>query len=208
MKLVCGLFGACAAYGQTFAVIYNFSGSNGDGSGALVQGLDGALYGVGGGGASGDGVIYKVTTSGDFTLLHTFRGSDGSSPGALMVTPTGTFYGTSASGGSNNCGTVFSLTPKGTFSILHDFLCLDGSSPNGNMIRANNGNFYGTTYGGGLNNLGTIFEISKSGTSRISTGSPSSSSAAAEMSRILPKIGSMACTARLCSPRMVSTTSP
>ncbi|HEY6337580.1 MAG TPA: choice-of-anchor tandem repeat GloVer-containing protein, partial [Candidatus Sulfotelmatobacter sp.] len=66
--------------------------------GALVQGEDGALYGVTyQGGAGNIGIFFKITTAGTFTLLHSFAGFSGSEPAlprsGLIVGSDGNFYG-------------------------------------------------------------------------------------------------------------------
>src|ERR1022692_4847153 len=125
--------------------LYNFcsqSGcADGNGPGALVQGTDGNLYGItGGGGAAacsgGCGTIFKITTTGTLTTLHSFDLTDGANPGAGLIQATdGNFYGTTYSGGANNsncasgaCGTVFKITPAGTLTTLHTFDYTDGAN--------------------------------------------------------------------------------
>src|SRR5580658_4845658 len=64
--------------GGTLTVLYSFCGGSKctDGNApdtGLALGSDGNFYGVTtAGGASGDGTVFKITPSGDFTLLHTF----------------------------------------------------------------------------------------------------------------------------------------
>jgi len=120
----------------TEAVIYSFTGVNGDGafpSSALVLTADGALYGTTqGGGAvagsnpacstsavSGCGTVFKLAPSesgGTWTetVLHNFTGEndDGSSPGSYL-TPNGSggLYGTTAQGGIAGYGTAFEIRP-------------------------------------------------------------------------------------------------
>jgi uncharacterized repeat protein (TIGR03803 family) len=82
--------------------------------GALVQAtsLDGNLYGTTyGGGANGDGTVFKITPTGTLTTLHSFDGTDGANPYAGLVQDTnGKFYGTASSGGANGDGVIFSLS--------------------------------------------------------------------------------------------------
>jgi uncharacterized repeat protein (TIGR03803 family) len=72
---------------------------------ALVQGIDGNLYGTTEfGGAKGYGSIFRITTLGNLTTLYSFcsPGScfDGAYPiGALIQSPDGNFYGTTDGGG-------------------------------------------------------------------------------------------------------------
>ncbi len=132
---------------------------------------NGDLYGTGdGGGANGDGTVFKITPDGTLTTLHNFDGTDGSNPfGGLVQALNGDLYGITYGGGANGQGTVFKITPEGTLTTLYSFcsqggsLCTDGSSPNG-VIQATNGDFYGTAFSGGTNGQGTVFKITPSGT--------------------------------------------
>src|ERR1035441_5074861 len=79
LSCVLGLAAVAApqAQAQTFAVIYTFTGGS-DGANPLagfaIDGL-GNLYGTAAyGGASGDGVVFKLSTSGQETVLHAFTG--------------------------------------------------------------------------------------------------------------------------------------
>jgi uncharacterized repeat protein (TIGR03803 family) len=99
----------------TLTTLHSFHGGT-DGAnpdaGGLVQGTDGDFYGTtSGGGAYGDGTVFKITPEGTLTTLISFDGTDGSDPIAGLVQATnGTFYGTTRYGGADNDGTVFSLS--------------------------------------------------------------------------------------------------
>jgi uncharacterized repeat protein (TIGR03803 family) len=118
-----------------YAVVYNFSGQNGDGAfpwrSGLVVGNHGVLYGTtqcGGSGPTandcsgstvGSGTVFSLTppaTPGGAwteTILHSFTGgADGAVPVAgLALGPDGVLYGTTSAGGSTGNGTVFSIRP-------------------------------------------------------------------------------------------------
>jgi uncharacterized repeat protein (TIGR03803 family) len=154
-------------------IIHNFSNSTTNGKypyGGVIQGQDGALYGMTyRGGAYRDGTIYKCTTSGTFTLLHSFAGwPDGSFPyGSLVQAANGTFYGMTYEGGFNYDGTIFKMTPSGVVNIIHNFsnVSTDGGYPQGNLIlsKTPSSSMYGMTTDGGTNNLGTIFKCDTNG---------------------------------------------
>ena len=165
----------------TLTTIHNFCSQSGCADGtaplALIQGNDGNLYGVTGGGGSGGGygTIFKITTTGTLTTLHSFNFTDGSGPEGLVQATDGNFYGTTNSGGFSNsncsygnnpgtCGTVFKMTPTGAFTTLHIFNYTDGANPGAPPIQGSDGNFYGTTSTGGTTGAGTIFEITSTGT--------------------------------------------
>jgi uncharacterized repeat protein (TIGR03803 family) len=155
---------ACA---QTFTLLDSFDGTNGSyPESALTQGLNGFLYGTTwGGGANGDGTVFKITPGGTLTVAHSFAYSDGQSPSAgLILATNGNFYGTTYVGGAIGYGTVFKVTANGALTTLHSFDGTDGGYPDGNVAQATNGNFYGTTQAGGANNFGTVFEVTPSGT--------------------------------------------
>ena len=65
------------------------------------------------GGASGNGVVFKVDTSGNETVLHSFTGAaDGANPDAgVVLGPNGNLYGTTPFGGQTNAGVVYEIKP-------------------------------------------------------------------------------------------------
>ena len=126
----------------------------------LTLGKDGNFYGTAsGGGANGNGTIFKLTPAGALTVLQGFSAqnassltnADGTEPmGSLIQAADGNFYGTAFYGGPHGGGTVFKLTPAGAFTTLYSFGVKtdgsDGFNPHGNL--------YGTTAGGGTNGGG------------------------------------------------------
>ena len=106
--------------------------------GQLVQGPDGAFYGVAcqGGlsgdqgwhvvGWQGDGTLFRITAAGNFSVLYSFGAflamdgvgdffgplpGDGANPyGGMITGPGGALYGTTLIGGPGDNGTVFRLT--------------------------------------------------------------------------------------------------
>jgi uncharacterized repeat protein (TIGR03803 family) len=145
----------------------------------LVLATNGDFYGTtSGGGANGQGTVFKITPSGTLTTLYSFCSlsncADGGEPEAGLIQATnGNFYGTTAVGGANggdgeNYGTVFEITPKGKLTTLYSFCslsdCADGFFPIAGLVQATDGNFYGTTGAGGANQGGSVFKITPSGT--------------------------------------------
>ncbi len=142
----------------------------------LVQASDGNLYGTTKYGGStgnsnllsGDGVVFKITTSGTVTILHSF--GDGSvandgvaSSAGLVQGADGFLYGVTIEGGSANEGTAFKISTTGTETILHSFgdgsVSGDGQAPTNALILATDGNFYGATKNGGTQSDGTVFRL-------------------------------------------------
>jgi uncharacterized repeat protein (TIGR03803 family) len=160
---------------QTFSNLFNFNSTDGStpGSGSLVQGFDGNLYGTTElGGAYGYGNIYKITPGGVETSLYSFCAQtscpDGSNPSAgLLQASDGNFYGATERGGANDQGTVFKITPKGFLTTLYSFCsmagCADGEEPQSSLIQASNGNLYGTTFGGSAHQAGTVYQVDPAG---------------------------------------------
>lgn len=95
----------------------------------LLMDGSGNFYGTaGGGGSSGDGVIYKFDSQFNETIIWNFTGADGAYPtyGSLIMDQHGNLYGTTNQGGDYNsmapacyiqnvgplgCGVVFKLSP-------------------------------------------------------------------------------------------------
>jgi uncharacterized repeat protein (TIGR03803 family) len=179
-----------AAQGQTYQVIYNFSGGH-DGSTpftGLAIDAGGTLYGTTfAGGASGYGTIFSLAGSGSgWTLnpLYQFAGgSDGAGPVARLVKgPDGALYGSTSAGGGGactnpngyrGCGTVYELrppahAPKSAISswgssIIYRFSGSDGAYPQGDLTFDAAGNIYGTAINGGSSGWGSIYSLTNSG---------------------------------------------
>ena len=158
--------------GADFALVYSFSPWGGDGQhpcAGMLQGKDGAFYGVAQDGGDGDrGSVFRLKPDGsDYASLHQF-GTDnagGLKPGtALVQGDDGTLYGaTWSGGGTNDAGTIFKLNPDGTaFTSLHTLDGADGRHPSG-LLRAPDGVLYGTTCLGGQHGKGTVFRLSTDG---------------------------------------------
>src|SRR5207245_6715403 len=100
------LGGARAASGQALEVVHAFAASMPDAAfpeAALIQVGDGTFYGTSsGGGAYGQGTVFKVTADGLVTVLHSFQQTmaspcdgDGAAPQAPLVWGNGgSLYGT------------------------------------------------------------------------------------------------------------------
>jgi uncharacterized repeat protein (TIGR03803 family) len=155
-------------------MLHSFTGGATDGSSSnasLIQGADGNFYGTtGGGGANGNGTVFKITPAGVETVLYSFTGgTDGRLPtSALIQGSDGNFYGTTEGLAPGDHGTVYRVTPAGVETVLHAFAGgADGDGPAAALIQGSDGNFYGTTYNGGTNNLGTVFKITLAGVETI-----------------------------------------
>jgi uncharacterized repeat protein (TIGR03803 family) len=145
------------------------SGDGVDPSAALMQGADGALYGVTReGGAADAGVVFRLTLSGQYSVLHSFSGADGAFPrGRLVQDDAGVIYGATESGGpkwpQGSYGTAFRLTADGTLTSLYSWTGEpDGAFPSG-LTLASDGRFYGTTPFGGEFDFGSIFRLKLKG---------------------------------------------
>jgi uncharacterized repeat protein (TIGR03803 family) len=134
---------------------------------ALIQGFDGAFYGVTGSqGALGYGSVFRVATNGLLSTLVSFAFTNGANPDTPLVQgPDGAFYGTTPKGGAKSNGTIFRF---GTNGILTTFSFTGTNAPYyGRYPRAlclhSDGALYGTTYYGGLDDAGVVFRITTNG---------------------------------------------
>ena len=107
-------------------VLYSFTGSA-DGSGpnaGVVRDSAGDLYGTTfTGGASGQGVVYKVAKSGAETVLYNFSGgADGANPyGGVILDSSGNLYGTAWYGGTGDAGVIYEVSAGGVETVLYNF---------------------------------------------------------------------------------------
>lgn len=137
---------------------------------APVVGTDGNLYGVAGGGILNQGIVYKMTPSGEYSVVYSFCPThpctDGVYPGGLILGPDGNFYGNGGGGNANN-GILFSISPVGQVKVLYTFCsvapnCQDGAGPNKPIV-GTDGNFYGVTWGGGSLGGGVLYQLTPAG---------------------------------------------
>jgi uncharacterized repeat protein (TIGR03803 family) len=160
------------APGGRFTTLYSFCTQTNCPDGAFPSGLvlasSGNFYGAtGGGGAYGEGTIFKITPAGALTTLYSFCSQancpDGSAPyGPLVQATGGNFYGMTRSGGASSYGTFFKITAAGKLTTLLSFDRSDADE-NG-LIQASDGNFYGTTWEGGDYLAGSVVQLTPTGT--------------------------------------------
>src|SRR5205823_2001325 len=136
--------------GGMVTTLHSFSGMDGASPfGRLIEGASGDFYGITGFGGPdfdpannkfGYGVIFKITSAGDFTLLHPFALSDGANPFAgLTMADDGNLYGATETGGLNNKGVIFRLTADSEV-VLHSFSGPDGDMATGLLVQGSDGN--------------------------------------------------------------------
>lgn len=135
---------------------------------------DGNFYGVGGGGSSNNGTIFRVSLNGQYTVLHSFCVLPNCIDGNYALYPPiqgndGNFYGTTLVGGSENTGVVYKITPSGTYTVIHNFCafengnCPGGTYPAAGLVQDADGNFVGATQSGGTGYNGVVFKITPAG---------------------------------------------
>ena len=156
---------------QVLESFLSYSSSGDSPRGPLIQGTNGALYGLTFYGGDHDGgTIFKLNCDGSgFSVLHAFQWEqDGENPhGGLVQATNGALYGMTMYGGTNGCGTLFKIQADGSqFQVLHSFgtSTNDGAYPaSGVLTQGRDGALYGTTAHGGTNNQGVIFKINTEG---------------------------------------------
>ena len=153
----------------TFTNLYHFEGGNDGGNpdGGLVEGPDGSFYGsthnyglfADDDDDTGQGVLYKVSPTGEFTTLYEFTGhaDNGRPEGTLAFGSDGNLYGTTT---NSPQGSLFQLTPAAGFVSLG--LLGNYAESLAGPIVGSDGNLYGTTANGGANSNGMIFQATLS----------------------------------------------
>jgi len=139
--------------------------------GSLAMDSQGTIYGAAQqGGAYGDGVLYKLNSSGNLTVLHAFEDpavkDDGAYPtGGVIYDGSDALYGITTYVGSNGCGTIFKWSiSKNQYAKIHDLDCdAEGQSPLGSLSLDASHQLWGTASHGGYYNYGTIFSFTPDG---------------------------------------------
>jgi uncharacterized repeat protein (TIGR03803 family) len=184
------LIPSSASAGLAFTNLYSFlsQGTNAHSpKSALLQALDGSLYGTTAGGGGGGwispemankGIVFKITRAGDFTTVVSFNGRNGANVVVSFTTADliqgsdGNLYGTTSGGGSTGYGTVFKLTTNGILTTLHSFegyLGTNGWGPGAGLVEGRDGCFYGTACRGGAKTrgenvgMGTVYRVNTNG---------------------------------------------
>ncbi|HTQ02707.1 MAG TPA: choice-of-anchor tandem repeat GloVer-containing protein [Polyangiaceae bacterium] len=111
---------------------------------ALVEGSDHDLYGITeGGGATNDGVLFRVTPSGDFSSVYEFdKANHLYGPAALVAGGDGKLYGIAHTDG--DVGAVFEADEDGTVTTIHRAGSNEGFPTS--LVVGTDGNLYGTAY--------------------------------------------------------------
>jgi uncharacterized repeat protein (TIGR03803 family) len=186
--LVAGVLAAPSIQGQTYTVLYNFTGTAGDGAfprAGLALDAKGNLYGATENGGTGPcvesfhhdgcGTVFMIDTTGKETILYSFPKHlpDGQYPDAgVLRDAAGNLYGTTSAGGKLDKGTVFELRSGGKEFVFGFPNAADGTVPNG-LVRGAAGNLYGTTASGGdltcnsQNGCGTVFKLDATGVETV-----------------------------------------
>ncbi len=170
---------AGAGNGWVESLVYTFLGQPDAKSptAGVVIGNDGSLYGIGQGGSSGYGAVYRLRPptdgGGSWTeeVIYDFMNTtDGAFPqGSLTIGPNGDLYGIANEGGSSiYYGTVFQLSPPSSAgepwreTTIYNFQNgSDGSYPVAGLAMGKDLVFYGVTNSGGPGpcKCGIVFQL-------------------------------------------------
>lgn len=139
-------------------MLHNFAGSDGSDPSGLVLATDGNFYGTASGGTLGDGVIFRISSSGSFTDLYNFTGgADGSDPQNSLIQGTdGSFYGANKTG-------VYSYEPSGTPEIFYSFSYPQPLGAISQMTQGTDGMLYLVISAGGVYDCGSVSKLSLQG---------------------------------------------
>jgi len=172
--------------GTGYEVLHRFNGGDGqDPQGRLAVGPDGQLYGTTMlGGSDNRGVIFRLSTAGDYTVLYSFpklgdflggiaTNAVGANPrSGLLLAADGAFYGTAYQGGTYGNGTLYRATINGDslqLDVVHQFQGwgFDAGFPLATPVQGPDGSFYGTSEKGGYTNFGAAWKVAPDGTATM-----------------------------------------
>jgi len=149
--------------GTGYAVLKNFTGSDGANPNGGLTLAGSTLYGTTeSGGSSNNGTVFAMSTNGTgYTVLKNFTGSDGANPFAALTLSGNMLYGTTTYGGTAGAGTVFTIDTSGiTHTVLKNFAPrgTDGANPLVGLTLFG-GVLYGTTDSGGERRFGNDLHV-------------------------------------------------
>lgn len=141
-----------------------------DPRGTLLQGADGDFYGTTMQGGRGEGCIFRLRSTGEFTVLHVFDETGGEPwhpQHGLIQASDGRLYGTTYNGQfDTNGGAIFRIHVDGSgFEVLHGFGVPDpiGEFPGSGLTDGKDGWLYGVTLRGGPWRKGAVYRVNLSG---------------------------------------------
>jgi uncharacterized repeat protein (TIGR03803 family) len=140
-----------------FSHLYSFTNRSGDGGypyTAMVQGVDGNLYGSTSGGSTYNGAVFKLTTQG--VLAGLYRGIVGTPSTRLLQAADGSFYGIT-SDLSTPSGRIYKITTNGILTTVFSFYNNDGYHLS-ELVQGRDGSFYCTSQYGGAG-YGAVLRI-------------------------------------------------
>jgi uncharacterized repeat protein (TIGR03803 family) len=164
------------AKAQGFIALHQFDTAS-DGAnpqGALLRDAAGNLYGTTFSGGIGEGVVFKIDSTGRESVLFTFQVTNGGFPASpLIQDPAGNLYGI-ADIGPGGAGILYKLSQDGQQTIVHVFeggFNLNPKVPTGGLLMDKAGNIFGTTLFGGNRNCnlgcGLVYRVDKAGVFRV-----------------------------------------
>ena len=149
----------------TYTVLHNFTyypTGGGYPYGGLVLAEDGSFYGVTDfGGAGEGGVLYRITSAGQFTVIYSYDYTVSSNAQVAPVQgANGNFYVVSIEGGANGFGSVTEVSPRGALVNAFSFDGeTEGKYPVGSVAQGFDGDFYGSTDQAGAVPGGVLFKV-------------------------------------------------
>jgi len=166
------MLAACSTvFAQTYTVLHNFGGGNGDPGGLWVdasisQGRGGHLFTTSPGSKTGIAAAFRIGPLGSLHVLRQWNSGASEPLSGLILGTDSNYYGITRSGGPDKLGTVYRVSGSGGFVTLHNFTGGSDGAGAWAVMQSAEGDYYVSTEGRGGSagdTYGSLFRMTRDG---------------------------------------------